>query len=434
MPPTESPASQVERAIAAGDFAAALRIGDALIATSKRSLLGWVTRARANLSLGRLCDADEDLDSAQRLAASDAQVTLLRGIVDQRLGRVDQSIAALRPLAMSTSPYAIEASVTLAETLFFAHRKEEFAAFVGASGAWLSDARGALFRARVKAMTDPAGACEDLRAVSAAATGVVLKRVAGFEAVQLLDKLSRYREAFELATNLHTQTTPPFDLDGLLLGIAEQRDFLKKGRWVQPRADAVAGVAMVVGLPRCGTTLLEQMLDSHSKISGIGEYDGVELMGQGIISTGLPMRSLGALPREAATTLQHAYLRGAHRLRRAGAQWTFDKNLRAWKWLPVVAAVLPGAVCLHVERDPRDVAISTFLSFFNPVTDGWTGKMDSLRRVAEAERSIVRDSLTTLGLPHESIVYEQLVADPAAHARRCLDRLGLEMEAGVLEP
>ncbi len=89
MPPTETPGSQIERFISAGDFVGALRLADKLVASSKRSLLGWVTRARANLSLGRLCDADEDLDVALRLASDDAQATLLRGMVDQRLGRVD---------------------------------------------------------------------------------------------------------------------------------------------------------------------------------------------------------------------------------------------------------------------------------------------------------------------------------------------------------
>ena len=37
-------------------------------------------------------------------------------------------------------------------------------------------------------------------------------------------------------------------------------------------------------------------------------------------------------------------------------------------------------------------------------------------------------------MPHEQVVYEDLVADPAGHASRCLERLGLQMEPGVLSP
>jgi tetratricopeptide (TPR) repeat protein len=435
VPPTENPATQIESALANGNFGLALRISGKLVATSKRSLLGWVSRARANLGLGRICDADEDLDVAIRLAPDDAQANLLRGMVDQRLGRIDRAVDRLRKLAASKSPYAIEASVMFAETLYFSHRRDEFRKFVEAGGAWTNDARGPLMTARVRAVADPSGALEDLLAITRGTSSVVLRRVAGFDAVQMLDKAGRYREAFDLAAHLHSTTTPPFDVDGLRETVREQRELLKQGRaWCAPRVESVAGVAMVVGLPRCGTTLLEQMLDGHSKISGIGEYDGVEIMGTGIVSTGIPMRNLSMLPREAGEALQSAYLRGAMRLRRDGAQWVFDKNLRAWKWLPVVAAILPGAVCFHVARDPRDMAISTFLSFFNPITDGWTGKIDSLRSVIEAERSILPNALETLGIPHESIVYENLVADPTGHAKRCLDRLGLEAQASVLQP
>ena len=283
MPQTENPATQIESALANGNFGLALRIADKLVATSKRSLLGWISRARSNLGLGRICDADEDLDVAIRLAPDDAQANLLRGMVDQRLGRIDRAVDRLRKLAASKSPYAIEASVMFAETLYFSHRRDEFKKFVEAGGAWTNDARGPLMTARVRAVADPSGALEDLLAITRGTSSVVLRRVAGFDAVQMLDKMARYREAFDLAAHLHSTTTPPFDVDGLLDTVRTQRELLKQGRaWCAPRVESVAGVAMVVGLPRCGTTLLEQMLDGHSKISGIGEYDGVETWGQGL--------------------------------------------------------------------------------------------------------------------------------------------------------
>ena len=61
MPPTENPATEIESALANGNFGLALRLADKLVATSKRSLLGWVSRARANLGLGRI-DEREDIE------------------------------------------------------------------------------------------------------------------------------------------------------------------------------------------------------------------------------------------------------------------------------------------------------------------------------------------------------------------------------------
>ncbi|MDA0214281.1 MAG: hypothetical protein O2875_02840, partial [Planctomycetota bacterium] len=98
MAKIENPASQIESALSNGNFGLALILADKLVATSKRSLLGWVSRARANLGLGKICDADEDLDVAIRLAPDDAQSILLRGMVDQRRGRIDRAVDRLRKL------------------------------------------------------------------------------------------------------------------------------------------------------------------------------------------------------------------------------------------------------------------------------------------------------------------------------------------------
>ncbi|MCE2885476.1 MAG: sulfotransferase, partial [Planctomycetaceae bacterium] len=110
------------------------------------------------------------------------------------------------------------------------------------------------------------------------------------------------------------------------------------------------------------------------------------------------------------------------------------KTLRAWRALPAVAAVLPGATCLSVARDPRDAAISTFLSYFHPFTDGWTASLASIRRVHEAERTIVPRVLEVLEIPHERLVYERFVDAPRVHVERVLARLGLAMDDAVLAP
>ena len=435
MATSQQLAQQIERLLASGANNQVLGLCDTAIATSKREIEAWLGRARANLALARVCIADEDLDMALRLAPVHAQANLLRGQLDQRLGNIDKAVDRLRKLALAKTAYSIEASFALAETLFYSHRLDEFQQFIAHGGAWTADPRAAFFRARARARLDPAGAIDDLLEINRQDSGTVLKRIAGFDAVQLLDKAGRYREAFDVATKIHNESTPAFDLEGLLRGVRQQAELLKKGApWFTPRADAHKGVAMVVALPRSGTTLLEQMLDAHSHIGAIGEYDGVQHIADGAISAGFTMQSIGMLPRELAKAMQLEYLNGANKFKRAGTEWAFDKNLRAWSRLPVIAAILPGTVCFHVARDPRDMAISTFLSFFHPISDGWTSSMQSLRTVIEAERSILPQALSVLGIAHEQVVYEDLVADPAGHASRCLERLGLQMEPGVLSP
>ncbi len=383
---------------------------------------------------GKMIDADEAIDAAMKRSPRDPRLVLLRGLVDQRLGRAERAIAGLASLASTASPYATEASVALAETLFFAHRREALAEFVGASQVLARDPRGALIRARIRSWADPDGAAADLTRISsesAGGAGVVLKRVAGFEAVALLDKLGKYRDAFALATQLHRETTRPYDLEGLLGKIRKQLEVLgRSGKWEVPKVEPVQGVALVVGLPRSGTTLLEQMLDAHPKISGIREYDGVERIVEGVASLGFQ----GALPAGSVRDLRDRYLAGARRIARTGTEWTFDKTLTVWNALPEVTGVLPGARMIHVARDPRDNAISAFLSFFNPTYYGWMSSLASIRQVIDAERLLLPEALAKLGVAHEAIVYEQLIDAPAQHAARILKLLGLGAHEGVVQP
>lgn len=427
--------ADLERLLNQGDLDGAVRTADAMLAQSRRNFAAWLGRGCANLNRGRLVEADADLDAALKLAPDDPQANLLRGMVEQRLGRIDAAVARLRRIAASRAPQAAEAAITLMEVLWFAHRRDELAQFLETEGAWTVDPRAALMRARVAAGGDPARAIDSLAALASTAKSPVVRRAAGFEAVGLLDKTGRYREAFDLAVRVHADTTPPFDLEGFLQAPREHATKADSGaKWVSARAEPVRSTALVVGLPRSGTTLLEQMLDRHPAISGIGEYEGIDALGASLVSLGAWPRGVGFVDKAAAAAMQRAYVDGARALARAGATWTFDKTLRAWRWLPAVAAVLPGTVCLHVSRDPRDAAISTFLSYFHPIADGWTASLASLRAVAEAERALLPRALETLALPHESIVYERLVADPAGHAARCLARMGLAMDERVLAP
>jgi len=65
---------------------------------------------------------------------------------------------------------------------------------------------------------------------------------------------------------------------------------------------------------------------------------------------------------------------------------------------------------------------------------GWTASVEGIRRVVAAERSLLPQALETLGIPHETVIYENLVDRPAQTVERCLKRMGLSMDPAVLQP
>ena len=423
-----------QRHVAAGDLAHEM--------TKKHPGLGrwWFAAGRAALARGRLQEAADKLDRAEKLLTNDADVQLQRAIVDHRLARSALAIQRLRALIASHPSNEVDATIVLAEVLHRANEKSQLDQLFSASGddaPWKADPRAQLFVARIRAREDPAGAIFILDGIARSNAATPTRRIAGFEAIRLLDSSARYREAFDLAVFMHASTGTRHDTGGIEAEITAQARILARGGSIaiaRARAPQVESTAIIVALPRSGTTLLEQMLDRHPSVTGIGEYEGIHSMSESAISKGLQSSEWGSVDLHDAQVWQQEYLLGAACLRRPTARWTLDKTLHAWRLLPLIAAVLPGAVMIAVDRDPRDTAISTFLGNFHPTAFGWSGSIESIQRVITAHRTLLPGALERLGFAHESVVYENLVADPSGHAQRCLTRMGLTMDATTLAP
>ena len=435
MAAKETPSARIERLLAAGDHYGALAAADEFLRVAPQSAIGHFGRARALLRMGNQVEAARALDLALAASPKDEHVRLVKAKLDFRVGRTEQALAELRAIGRGKGPHAADAALNLLHALHYAGRSEELAEVVAEGGAWTADPTAPLHRARVKARSDREAAVADFRAIVSSNAPIACRRDAAFDAVGHLDALGRYREAFDLATAAHALIPAPIDLAPWVGLMDAQFALLERdAAHFRPRAEPAPGTAFIVALPRSGTTLLEQMLDRHPQITGIGEYDGIDNIRRGLFTTNHWPRQPNAIPDTVYQSLRQAYLAGAALARRDGATWTLDKSLRAFRALPEIAMLFPGAVCISVDRDPRDTATSLFLSHFNPSDYAWTRDFTAIRKVIEAQRRVVPRALEVLGLPHERIVYERLVEDPAGHAQRCLALMGLAMDERVLAP
>jgi hypothetical protein len=316
----------------------------------------------------------ETLLAKQRFAEAAA-------LARQMLVRSPRQVAAHVGLVQALLPTGRlgEVVFVLAEVLHRTGRRDELDRLVSDGGAWTADERAQVFLARSMLRSDRERAIAAFSSAARTARSPLVKRIAGFEAVRVLDADGRYREAFELAQFVHRETTPPFDLGGLEADVAEQTRFMERVRGMSIGKGAeVEQTAFVVAMPRSGTTLVEQMLDRHPLVSGIGEYEG------------------------AFTVLE--------------------------------SLVGLGAAFVRVVRDPRDTAISMFLSNFHPQSWGFSSNLDAIRRVIALERRVVPLAFESLGLRAVSVVYEELVAEPEREIRRVLELLGVPFDPCVLSP
>ena len=126
----------------------------------------------------------------------------------------------------------------------------------------------------------------------------------------------------------------------------------------------------VVGLPRSGTTLVEQVLASHPQIFGAGELTLVggtmaQLGGKGVA----PTDALGRLDRETAQRLAARHIGQLRELSHTALR-IVDKMPENYVYLGLLAALFPRAKFIHCRRDLRDVAVSCWMTPFRELS--WT--------------------------------------------------------------
>ncbi len=264
-----------------------------------------------------------------------------------------------------------------------------------------------------------------------------------FAIATALDAKGRYEEAaryFELGNARHAAVLArqgrSFDadqfsrtIDGIISSFTPQ--FFKS---VSGRGNPSRRPVFVVGMPRSGTTLTEQILASHPSIAGAGELEDV---GQ-LVSR---LSALSAERRSVAQTLLDLDERAFHdvaeeqvvRLEQlaGGALHVVDKMPSNYLHLGVIAALWPKATIIVCRRDPRDVAISCWTTHFGAIH--WSNDLNTITRQIIDHDRLIAHWKAVVPVPLIEVVYEHTVGDCEFQARRLLEAVGVSWDPACLE-
>jgi len=190
----------------------------------------------------------------------------------------------------------------------------------------------------------------------------------------------------------------------------------------------------IVGLPRSGSTLVEQILASHSSIEGtmelpnivtmVREFDHVD--GQ---SDAYP-ESVRAVPTDRLADLGRRYLDETRPIR-AGRPHFIDKMPNNFSHVGLIHAILPNAAIIDVRRHPMDSCFSTFKQHFAE-GQSFSYDLEDLGRYYRAYLSLMDHWDTVLPGKVLHVRYEDLVRNPEANIRRLLGHCGLHFEPACL--
>lgn len=182
----------------------------------------------------------------------------------------------------------------------------------------------------------------------------------------------------------------------------------------------------IVGAPRSGSSLLERVLARHPRLHGYGERPEV---GRALQQLGFPS-GLDGLDATGLHGLAEAYLDALGPLP-PGVTHPIDKAPSNLLGVGLLARMFPRATFLHATRDPRDVAISTFLIDFGDHRLGQgTSLGDMARFLADVERLAAHWSATVPRF--HAVSHEELLDDLEGVARRVLGALELPWEPACL--
>jgi tetratricopeptide (TPR) repeat protein len=208
---------------------------------------------------------------------------------------------------------------------------------------------------------------------------------------------------------------------------------LARGRgWGHPDPRPV----FVVGLPRSGTTLVEQILASHSQVHGAGElHDLIRVfrMLPGLV--GQPDRDpfevVTSLGPDSARLVAREYLAKLDRLAPPTASRIVDKMPDNFNLLGMIALLWTNARVIVCGRDPRDIALSCWQTSF--ATNPWTSNWEHIAQRIAAHERVLAHWRQAKPIGWLDIVYEELVTDLEGHARDMIQFLGLDWEPACLE-
>lgn len=384
--------------------------------------------------------AQARMDPVRLVAAADAhlqrasrapKLRLAKARACYRLGRIEEGLATLASMKIPPGhPLAAERRWWQARLLIRCGRYDDARSKVLPSMTFDGeDAMRTTLRGEIELLEG------DLATARTTLAGVLdledaprrARRESAFLLARACDRMGDPDAAFDAAARGHALHQPVFDpdeWDRSADALIETQD----ASWFDrvPTADrTAASPVLVIGLPRSGTSLLEQVIASHPAAAGVGErqdpfrlVENLEVLAS--VRAGLPTRD----------DLGHATDAYLEMQRRCGASETrvVNKALCLERTVGWMSRIIPGLRIIRLERDPRDTLLSIHQHPLSPRIYPWAASLEHLVRIHATFQRLMDHWTRVLPDSILAVDYESLVDDQEATTNRVLDFLGLERD------
>jgi tetratricopeptide (TPR) repeat protein len=351
------------------------------------------------MELGRLKEAEASYNQAITLKPNYAEAYYNLGVTLKELGRLDEALTGLNKAIELKSDYA-EAHRTLTSIKKFDTKDEQYSKMLEL---YLSEDISEEQRCHIN--FGLAKAYEDL---------------GNFE-----QAFTHYGKGNEIRKKLLN-----YDINNdveLFRKIKSNNPQIVQNSLVSEKFPKNLIPIFIIGMPRSGTTLVEQIISSHSKVTGAGELPYVAQFGA-VIANGFSQINYKSL-----LDFRNNYLKKLRDVSNGNLIVT-DKMPQNFLYIGLLAAVFPEAKIIHVKRNPAAVCWANYKQYFVSKSIGYCYAINDVISYHKLYENLMEFWTNTLSKRIYKLDYELLTVNQENQTRQLIDYLDLDWDEKCLSP
>ncbi len=259
-----------------------------------------------------------------------------------------------------------------------------------------------------------------------------------FNLGRLYDQAGKYDDAFEQFRRANMIASHPFRIEDHRRFIGHCIDcFTKTAMPPLLRATLLSEQPVfIVGMPRSGTTLIEQVLSSHPRIIGAGELRDIQQIADDLSArpenrnASGPFGDLKSMSSDSLNELVRRYLTTLEELSKDAARTT-DKMPHNFLYLGLIDRLFPNARVIHSQRNALDTCLSIYFQHFN-ANHGYSTSLQALGLYYREYRRLMAHWKKVIQIPMLEVRYEDLVNEPERISRAMIEFCGLDWDERCL--
>jgi predicted Zn-dependent protease len=425
--------------LGAGRVVAAQRLLQHALTQTAHAPLVWRLLAQTLLETGRLAEAEEAIRRVLRVEPHSAQSWIILASISGRLMRPEAALQAYRE-AERLDPQQRLVHLSIGHVLKTLGRRAEcertyrecieldpasgeaYVSLADLKNYQFSDQEIAAMEAQLANAPDGADSAAQLHFALGRACEQRGRTHEAFAHYQAGNRLRAERSRFDFDA---------FDAKSRRLVSVLNRDFFSL---IRGSGCADPAPIFIVGLPRSGSTLVEQILASHSRVEGTMELPNIlnyvrEFDHLGANEDAYP-DSFRSAPAAVLVALGQRYVAETLPLRTGRARF-IDKLPNNFSHIGFIHAILPNAVVIDVRRHPMDACFSCFKQYF-AAGQSFTYDLEGLGRYYRCYLALMDHWDEVLPGKVLHLSYEDLIRAPDTTVRRLLDHCGLDFDPRCL--